>query len=37
MVTAAAAASTNDTDRFASFDVAPWQWGGFIAPDRSQW
>ena len=27
----AAAAATNDADRFASFDVAPWQWGGFLA------
>ena len=26
-----AAAATDDADRFASFDVAPWQWGGFVA------
>ena len=31
MIAAAASAATNDADRFASFDVAPWQWGGFIA------
>jgi tellurite resistance protein TerC len=27
----AAAAVSKDADRFAQFDVAPWQWGGFIA------
>ena len=31
MLAAVAASSTSDADRFASFDVAPWQWGGFIA------
>jgi tellurite resistance protein TerC len=31
MLAAAVAASTSEADRFANFEVAPWQWGGFVA------